>query len=275
MIMFGFRMPSIRRVYLFIGISLGPVLAMLFVSALLGCSKPTQAQWEWDESWIESAIKLQEQPLPYHLVDNQLGFYSVVYKSQVEGNTRDEIQRRLVDRWLRTGRTQKEVELVFGDPHIVLPPRLETIHGNDERLKEDWSGLFAFSVWKYMIHFYPGGTALEIAFDENGHVKTYQVRDHGDYINPGEGDHDYYWSVIEELVGTLVAVNKYSHKEKAIRQINGILSHYLLPASTNYGQYAITDNMPRAFDENSKWTQWWKKYGRNPTGQDTPDAGSE
>ena len=273
MIMFGFRLLSTRRVHLLI--SLRTVLVMLFVSALLGCSKPTQTQWEWDESWIESAIELQEKPLPYHLVDNQLGFYSVVYKYQVEANTRREIQSRLVVRWLRTGRTQKEVELVFGDPHIVLPPRLKTVRGNDGKLKENWSEVFALSVWKYMIHFYPGGTTLEIAFDANGHVKTYQLRDHDDYFNPSKGDHDDYWSVIEELVGTLVAVNKYSHKEKTIRQIKGILSYYLLLASTDYGQFAITDNMPRAFDENSKWTQWWKKYGRNPTGEDTPNVESK
>ena len=275
MIMFHFRMLFTRRIYLSIGIGLGTVLAMLFVLMLPSCSKPTQTDREWDESWIESAIKLQEEPSHYTLIDNQLALYSAVYKGQLSINMDLEIQGRLVDRWLRTGRTQKEVELVFGDPHIVLPPRLETIHGNDERLKEDWSGLFAFSVWKYMIHFYPGGTVLEIAFDENGHVKTYQVRDHEDYINPGEGDHDYYWSVIEELVGTLVAVNKYSHKEKGIRQINGILSHNLLPSSTNYGQYAITDNMPRAYAKSSEWRQWWEKYGRNPTGKDTPKAESE
>ena len=275
MIMFDFRMLSTRRVHLLIRICLRIVLVMLFVSALLGCSKSTETQWEWDESWIESAIKLQESPSHYNLVDNQLAVYSAVYKYQVEANLCQEIQRRLVERWLRTGRTQKEVELVFGDPYIVLPPHLKTVHGNDRRLKENWSEVFAFSVWKYTINFYPGGETLEIAFDEDGRVKTYQLQDHEDYFNPSGGDHDYYWSVIEELVGTLVAVHKYDHKGKTRRRMRGLLVNYLLPASIDYGQFAITNNMPSAFDEVSKWRRWWKKYDRNPTGQDTPNAGSE
>lgn len=273
--MFSLRMLFTRRIYLCIGIGLGTVLAMLSVSALLGCSKPTQNQWEWDESWIKSAIKLQEKPLPYNLVDNQLAFYSAVYKYQVETNTRQEIQRRLVERWLRTGRTQKEVELVFGDPHIVLLPRPKTIRNSDGRLKGNWSKAFAFSVWKYMIHYYPGGTTLEITFDEDGRVKTYQLRDHDDYFNPDGGDHDYYWSVIEELFETFVTINNYSHKAKTKRQMEASLDLYLLPVSIDYGQWAIVDNMSRTYQVISEWRRWWKKYNRNPTGKDTPKAESE
>lgn len=273
--MFRFRMLSTRKGHLFIGISLGTVLAMLFVSALLGCSKPTQTQWEWDESWIESAIKLQEEPLHYQLVNNQLALYSAVYKFQVEIPTRHEIQRILVERWLRIGRTQKEVELVFGAPYIVLQRHPKTARSDDEELKENWSKKFAFSVWKYMIHYYPGGETLEITFDEDGRVKTYQVRDHDDYYDPNKAGDDYYWSVIEELVVTFGAIHWVSHREKTKRRIESLLYSIILPASIDYGQYAITDNMPSAFDEFSEWRRWWKKYNRNPTGEDTSKAESE
>ena len=275
MIMFHFRMLFARRGDLFVRISFRTVLMMLFVSALLGCSKPTQTQWEWDESWIESAIELQEKPFHHTLIDNQLALYSAVYKGQLSINMDHEIQRILVERWLRIGRTQKEVELVFGEPYIVLQPRPKTARSDDEGLTENWSKEFAFSVWKYMIHYYPGGETLEITFDEAGRVKTYQVRDHDDYYDPNKPGDDYYWSVIEELVVTFGALHWISHREKTKRAIEGLLYNCLLPASIDYGQYAITDNMPSAFDEFSEWRRWWKKYNRNPTGEDTPKAESE